>query len=82
MCGIVGMIDPRLEREEGEALLERKLRSIRHRGPDYSSSWVEMPVLLGHNRLSIIDLSNRPTSPWSMMGWSPFITERSIITSR
>ena len=47
MCGIAGMIDPRLGREEGETLLERMLRSIRHRGPDYSSSWVEMPVLLG-----------------------------------
>ena len=63
MCGIAGMIDPRLGREEGETLLEKMLRSIRHRGPDYSSSWVEMPVLLGHNRLSIIDLSDRANQP-------------------
>ena len=63
MCGIAGMIDPRLGREEGEALLEKMLHSIRHRGPDYSSSWVEMPVLLGHNRLSIIDLSDRANQP-------------------
>jgi asparagine synthase (glutamine-hydrolysing) len=63
MCGIAGMIDPRLGREEGEALLGRMLRSIRHRGPDYSSSWAEIPVLLGHNRLSIIDLSDRANQP-------------------
>jgi asparagine synthase (glutamine-hydrolysing) len=63
MCGIAGVIDPKLGREEGEALLGRMLRSIRHRGPDYSSSWVEMPVLLGHNRLSIIDLSDRANQP-------------------
>ena len=63
MCGIAGMIDPRLGREEGETLLEKMLRSIRHWGPDYSSSWVEMPVLLGHNRLSIIDLSDRANQP-------------------
>jgi asparagine synthase (glutamine-hydrolysing) len=63
MCGIAGIIDPRLGREEGETLLEKMLHSIRHRGPDYSSSWVEMPVLLGHNRLSIIDLSDRANQP-------------------
>ena len=63
MSGIAGMIDPRLEREEGEALLERMLRSVRHRGPDHSSSWIEMPVLLGHNQLSIIDVSDRANQP-------------------
>ena len=68
MCGIAGMIDPRLELEEGKALLERMLRSIRHRGPDYSSSWLEMPVLLGHNRLSIIDLSDRANQPMAYDG--------------
>ena len=68
MCGIAGMIDPRLRREEGQVLLEKMLRSIRHRGPDYSSSWVEMPVLLGHNRLSIIDLSDRANQPMAYDG--------------
>ena len=63
MSGIAGIIDPRLEREEGEVLLQRMLRSIRHRGPDASSFWVEMPMLLGHNRLSIIDLSERANQP-------------------
>ena len=63
MGGIAGMIDPRLGRGEGETLLARMLGTIRHRGPDYSSSWVEMPVLLGHNRLSIIDLSDRANQP-------------------
>jgi asparagine synthase (glutamine-hydrolysing) len=63
MCGIAGMVDPNLDHEDGKALIERMLRSIRHRGPDYSSSWVEMPVLLGHNRLSIIDLSHRANQP-------------------
>ena len=63
MCGIAGMIDPRLGPEEGETLLKGMLGSIRHRGPDYSSVWVDMPVLLGHNRLSIIDLSERANQP-------------------
>ena len=68
MCGIAGMIDAKLGREEGEALLERMLRSISHRGPDYSSSWQDMPVLLGHNRLSIIDLSDRANQPMAYDG--------------
>ena len=68
MCGIAGMIDPRLGREGGEALLKRMLESIRHRGPDNSSVWVDMPVLLGHNRLSIIDLSDRANQPMEYDG--------------
>ena len=68
MCGIAGMVDPRLGRAEGEAVLERMLLSIRHRGPDHSSSWVKMPVLLGHNRLSIIDLSDRANQPMTYDG--------------
>ncbi|MGD8331471.1 MAG: hypothetical protein PVJ49_18710, partial [Acidobacteriota bacterium] len=63
MCGIAGMIDPRLGREEGESLLSTMLDSIRHRGPDASATWIEMPVLLGHDRLSIIDLSDLGNQP-------------------
>jgi asparagine synthase (glutamine-hydrolysing) len=63
MCGIAGIIDPHLDQSQGEILLERMLESIRHRGPDNSSKWIEMPVLLGHNRLSIIDLSDAANQP-------------------
>jgi asparagine synthase (glutamine-hydrolysing) len=63
MCGIAGIIDPTLSQEQGEAILGRMLESIRHRGPDNSSRWIDMPVLLGHNRLSIIDLSDEANQP-------------------
>src|SRR5262249_31247834 len=63
MCGIAGMIDPSLSRDRGEYLLRKMLESIRHRGPDNSSIWVNMQVLLGHNRLSIIDLSDAANQP-------------------
>jgi len=63
MCGITGIIDPTLSREPGELLLKKMLESIRHRGPDNSSCWIDMPVLLGHNRLSIIDLSDEANQP-------------------
>jgi asparagine synthase (glutamine-hydrolysing) len=63
MCGIVGIIDSSLDQERGESLLKRMLESIKHRGPDNSSWWTDMPVLLGHNRLSIIDLSDDANQP-------------------
>jgi asparagine synthase (glutamine-hydrolysing) len=63
MCGIAGIIDPTLSREQGDVLIKRMLESIHHRGPDNSSRWIDMPVLLGHNRLKIIDLSNDANQP-------------------
>lgn len=63
MCGIAGIIDPTLSRGQGEILLGKMLESIRHRGPDNSSHWIDMPVWLGHNRLSIIDLTDAANQP-------------------
>ena len=63
MCGIAGIIDSTLSRDRGDCLLKKMLESIRHRGPDNSSTWVDMPVLLGHNRLSIIDLTDAANQP-------------------
>lgn len=63
MCGIAGIIDSTLSRDRGDSLLRKMLESIRHRGPDNSSTWVDMPVLLGHNRLSIIDLTDAANQP-------------------
>ena len=68
MCGIAGIIDHSLARNEGETLLERMLHSLRHRGPDHSSHWIDLPVLLGHNRLSIIDLSDKANQPMEYDG--------------
>jgi len=44
------------------------MESIRYRGPDNSSQWIDMPVLLGHNRLSIIDLSDAANQPMEWDG--------------
>jgi asparagine synthase (glutamine-hydrolysing) len=66
MCGIAGIIDSTLSRDRGDCLLKKMLESIRHRGPDNSSTWVDMPVFLGHNRLSIIDLSDDANQPMEL----------------
>ena len=64
MCGIVGILtaesgDGRFDRE----LIQRMSSSLAHRGPDAAGALVELPVLLGHRRLSIIDLSEAGCQP-------------------
>ena len=66
MCGIAGIIDSTLSPDRSDCLLKKMLESIRHRGPDNSSTWVDMPVFLGHNRLSIIDLSDDANQPMKL----------------
>lgn len=63
MCGISGFADPKLTAEEGRDLLEQMMRATKHRGPDASGMHINPPVFLGHNRLSIIDLSEDANQP-------------------
>lgn len=61
MCGIAGVVGlwP-----NAEATVERMLIKQQHRGPDARQLAVINPeVVLGHNRLSIIDLSNEANQP-------------------
>jgi asparagine synthase (glutamine-hydrolysing) len=59
MCGIVGIVDPRLtlSTERLAELCERMCRKMAHRGPDDQGTWVAPGggCALGHRRLSIID---------------------------
>jgi asparagine synthetase B (glutamine-hydrolysing) len=41
MCGIAGIIDPTLSRDQGEVLLTKMLESIRYRGPDNTNPHIE-----------------------------------------
>lgn len=63
MCGIAGFIDSQLSVDEAIALLTGMLRAIAHRGPDFRGQWQAAPVFLGHNRLSIIDVSEAGHQP-------------------
>lgn len=53
MCAIAGI----LAHSHSTPNLEAMLVAMRHRGPDDSGTWIENGCHLGHNRLSIIDLS-------------------------
>lgn len=55
MCGIVGSVNAKW--------VEDPLKSILQRGPDYSSSYSNGNLYLGHTRLSIIDTSAAGNQP-------------------
>jgi asparagine synthase (glutamine-hydrolysing) len=52
MCGIAGYVGPATP-----GLLERMLRTLRHRGPDDTGTHEAPPVGIGMTRLAIIDLT-------------------------
>jgi asparagine synthase (glutamine-hydrolysing) len=57
MCGFVGYIDLRGERNADRDLLVRMTDKLIHRGPDSAGFFVENEVGLGFRRLSIVDLA-------------------------
>jgi asparagine synthase (glutamine-hydrolysing) len=62
MCGIVGAINWQGKRIDA-AVMERMTGVIDHRGPDDHRVWVAEGVGLGHQRLSIIDLTDSAAQP-------------------
>jgi asparagine synthase (glutamine-hydrolysing) len=56
MCGIAGIIDPNLSKDEIRRNLEMMTQAMVHRGPDDEGFFAAEGVGLGMRRLSIIDL--------------------------
>ncbi|MEP3208470.1 MAG: asparagine synthase (glutamine-hydrolyzing) [Maribacter sp.] len=63
MCGISGIITYKNITSSDEASLIAMRNAILHRGPDYQGVWKDESVIFGHNRLSIIDLSDQANQP-------------------
>lgn len=61
MCGLAGFVDSRGGGQQAglEALASRMAEALRHRGPDDQGVWADSDtgIALGHQRLSILDLS-------------------------
>ena len=73
MCGISGML--RFDQRPVEqSILETMCRVQHHRGPDDQGVYVDGPLGLGHNRLSIIDLSPQGHQPMSNSAGTLWIT--------
>lgn len=68
MCGFVSIVDPARSADELLALGGTMLAVMAHRGPDHRGTWTTGNVMLGHNRLSIIDLSSASHQPMSLQG--------------
>lgn len=64
MCGIAGIISTSFEKIS-EVHLKKMTDALAHRGPDGEGIWSNSTsnILLGHRRLSIIDLSNAAAQP-------------------
>lgn len=60
MCGIYCSNFP-----YSDNIIEKKMSSIDFRGPDYTGIIKVNNVILGHNRLAIIDLDKRSNQPFS-----------------
>lgn len=65
MCGITGKINFNKEKFVSENLIKEMVESLSHRGPDDQGIFVKGNIGLGHNRLSIIDLSLAGHQPMS-----------------
>ena len=66
MCGIYGSFN----QNHSDRTVQQKLATIAHRGPD-ASQFVRYPngLILGHNRLSIVDLDERANQPFTYNGF-------------
>jgi asparagine synthase (glutamine-hydrolysing) len=75
MCGIIGLCKRFNRIEEIDCQnLESSLSLIEYRGPDGKGIWADDAVLLGHRRLSIIDLSSNGAQPFVFQDGSKVIT--------
>jgi asparagine synthase (glutamine-hydrolysing) len=64
MCGIVGLaLRSEAQAQGASERVARAVQSLRHRGPDAQAQWDGGRVLLGHTRLSILDLSTLGSQP-------------------
>lgn len=61
MCGILGWLGP--HGREDAAHFNKALDLLAHRGPDDRGVWATKNVLLGHRRLSILDLTSAGHQP-------------------
>ena len=70
MCGIAGFCNwgrenPHSDRADWEKNIRKMNERMKHRGPDASGVWAsaDQSVVLGHRRLSIVDLSETGAQP-------------------
>ena len=63
MCGISGILFNSIDTGINKKNLQLMTQCLRHRGPDNISYYINNQLGLGHNRLSILDLSPNGNQP-------------------
>lgn len=61
MCGICGIVD--FQNQPSQPTVEDMTRALLHRGPDMGGTVSFLSCILGHRRLSILDLSESARQP-------------------
>src|SRR5262245_12878074 len=74
MCGIAGLFRPDGLSPDDASAVARMTEAQRHRGPDGSGIHRCDRAVLGHRRLSIIDLSDAASQPMSNEDGSIWLT--------
>ncbi len=76
MCGISGVYNFSNQSINSEKILGKILKIQNNRGPDDKNIWISecKKLYLGHNRLSIIDLSNNASQPFVSVDQNYIIT--------
>lgn len=68
MCGICGILSPRLSSDGIREGIDRMVAAMRHRGPDDCGAAFAPPCGLGQTRLAVIDASPAGHQPMEAMG--------------
>lgn len=63
MCGICGLYQKNLSRQEIRIKIEKMNKALKHRGPDGDGIYVDENIGIGHTRLSIRELSDLGSQP-------------------
>lgn len=76
MCGISGIYNFNNSKIESEKIIKKIIRLQHQRGPDENSIWISdcNRLVFGHNRLSIIDLSEKAKQPFTCINNNYVIT--------
>ncbi|QWD76431.1 asparagine synthase (glutamine-hydrolyzing) [Polynucleobacter sp. MWH-UH24A] len=76
MCGIAGLrlLNSSAGAAEVSHAISRMTSTIKARGPDGSGIFIDLPIALGHRRLSILDVSDSGAQPMRFRKHGPVIS--------
>lgn len=69
MCGFAGWYSQDIHSKKNKRIIKKMTNTLRYRGPDQRGYYFADKILLGHTRLSIIDLENG-VQPMSYNGYT------------